>query len=206
MKRIVVFGATGPTGRQVVELGERRGHKMTAFVRSPDKAQFPASVDLVQGDAFDQEAVSAAIVGKDVVIVVLGPPSVGFTKVGSEGTRNVVDAMQRAGIRRLIVQTGHGVGDSFRRSGPFQQLMYRTFLKQNYGDKLVQENLVRASELDWTIIRPTVLTNGKPRESIKADENMRTWLLPSVPRANVAAFILDLIEDNSKIRKVLSVT
>src|SRR4051812_24993294 len=126
MRRIIVFGATGPTGRQVVEKGQGAGHAMTAFVRSPDKAGFSSSVALAEGDAFDKDAVERAVLGNDVVIVVLGPPSVGFTKVASEGTTNIVDAMQATGARRLIVQTGHGVGDSFRRSGPLQQLMYKT--------------------------------------------------------------------------------
>ena len=203
---MIVFGATGPTGRCVVELAQQRGYDITAFVRSPSTAGMPSSVELAEGDAFDKAAVSRAILNQDVVIVVLGPPSVGFTKVGSEGTKNIVEAMQEAGAKRLIVQTGHGVGDSFRRCGPLQQLMYKTFLRQNYSDKRIQEDVVRRSDLDWTVVRPTILTNAKPRSSIKADEALRTWLLPSVPRANVAKFILDAVDDRATVGKGVSVT
>lgn len=87
-----------------------------------------------------------------------------------------------------------------------QQLMYKTFLRQNYSDKRIQENIVRRSNLDWTVVRPTILTNAKPRSSIKADEELRTWFMPSVPRASVAKFILDAVDDKTTIGKVLSVT
>jgi hypothetical protein len=114
--------------------------------------------------------------------------------------------MQATGARRLIVQTGHGVGDSFRRSGPLQQLMYKTFLRQNYADKDIQEGIVRRSDLDWTIVRPTILTNTTRASSVKADESLRTWLLPNVSRASVAEFIIDMVDDRETMGKTLSVT
>ncbi|RZB16702.1 SDR family oxidoreductase [Streptomyces sp. F001] len=165
--KLVIFGANGPTGRLATEQALAEGHSVTAVTRRPDA--FPlsgAALRVVGADIMDAEAVDRAVAGHDAVISTVGVP---YTKepvtVYSEGTANVVKAMQSHGIRRLVCVSSIGVNyeDAPGEAFIFRKLIVPVLLKMGrplYDDAARMEEIVRASDLDWTVIRPAGLFDG----------------------------------------------
>ncbi|MFC9913944.1 NAD(P)-dependent oxidoreductase [Streptomyces sp. NPDC127197] len=165
--KLVIFGANGPTGRLATEQALTEGHSVTAVTRRPDA--FPlsdAALRVVGADIMDAEAVDRAVAGHDAVISTVGVP---YTKepvtVYSEGTANVVKAMQSHGIRRLVCVSSIGVNyeDAPGESFIFRKLIVPVLLRMGrplYDDAARMEEIVRAGDLDWTIIRPAGLFDG----------------------------------------------
>jgi nucleoside-diphosphate-sugar epimerase len=212
--KVVVFGASGGTGRAAVWQALEDGHDVTAFARAP------AAVDLrherlqfVAGDVLDAAAVKRAVAGRDAVIVALGasaapPPSRparGATpaKVCSAGTRHVIAAMRAAGSRRLVCVSAYGVGETRDRvPAPFK-LTFRTLQKDQLEDKEVQEQIVRDSGLDWVIVQPVGLTNSAAKRQFLASPEGKTKST-TIARADVAAFCVEQLADDDYLR--MSVT
>ena len=197
--RILVLGATGPTGRHIVAEALRRGHDVTALIRSPDKSADLAGVRLVQGDARDEAALREAVTDQDAVVSALGTPASPLKDVTllSEATRALVAAMRSKGVARLVAITGIGAGDSRGHGGfVFDRLIYPLLLRHVYADKDRQERVIRDSGLDWTIVRPGRLTDGPATGSVRIAPR-----LPSgeISRADVAAVIVAVIEDAGAI-------
>jgi uncharacterized protein YbjT (DUF2867 family) len=165
--KVVVFGATGPTGKQVVQQLLEGGHEVTAFVRSldtlaqgddpiPDVEQ----VRQVSGDIFDPTAVRGVMKGQQAVICALGSKSLAATTVRSEGTANIIEAMEMENVRRLLVVSAMGVGDVWPTLSWFNRLFFATLLHSSRRDHEAQEAAVTKSGLDWTIFRPSGLSDG----------------------------------------------
>jgi uncharacterized protein YbjT (DUF2867 family) len=159
-QNVIVFGATGRSGRAVVARLLERGHSVTAFVRNPEKIEAGNyGVRVATGDVLDAETVEPAIRGHDAVISCLGAGLKG--RVRSEGTRNIITAMHAAGVRRLLSQSSLGVGDSRQNLNAYwKHLMFGLLLRNAYRDHHIQERYIRESGLDWTILRPGALTDG----------------------------------------------
>ena len=159
-KKVVVFGATGRSGSAVVARLLERGHTITAFVRSPEKlAEFDGALQIVTGDVLDPEAVKKVVAGQDAVISCLGAGLKG--RIRSEGTRNIIDAMEAQGVQRLITQSSLGVGESRDNLNAYwKYVMFGMLLRKAYADHGVQERYVKESTLDWTVVRPGALKNG----------------------------------------------
>jgi uncharacterized protein YbjT (DUF2867 family) len=159
-QNVIVFGATGRSGRAVVARLLERGHSVTAFVRNPGKIEAGNDgVRVATGDVLDAETVEPAVRGHDAVISCLGAGLKG--RVRSEGTRNIITAMHAAGIRRLLSQSSLGVGDSRQNLNAYwKYLMFGLLLRSAYRDHHIQERYIRESGLDWTILRPGALTDG----------------------------------------------
>ena len=196
-QHIIIFGATGGTGRELVRQALDRGHRVTAFVRDP--ARLPIRHDqllLVRGDVLQPDTIPPALAGQDAVLCALGRKPFISEPVCSVGTKNVLTEMARQGVRPIVVETSVGVGDSFARCGLFQKFLFRTVLRSYFADKALQEQYVRDSDLDWTIVRPVALTNGPATDSLRAsmDVQFRGMAAPSVSRADVARFMLDRLE------------
>jgi uncharacterized protein YbjT (DUF2867 family) len=157
---VIVFGATGRSGRAVVARLLERGHSVTAFVRNPGKIEAGNNrVRIATGDVLDAATVEPAVRGHDAVISCLGAGLKGTVR--SEGTRNIITAMHAAGIRRLISQSSLGVGDSRQNLNAYwKYVMFGLLLRKAYRDHHIQERYVRESGLDWTILRPGALTDG----------------------------------------------
>lgn len=193
--RIVVFGATGGTGRVVLAEAMRRGHRVRAFARGTTELPTP---DVARGNILDRPAVFRAIAGQDVVVTALGmaaraTPSAADTTM-STATRHIVDAMQEQGVKRLLLVSAFGVGESVAQAGfPFRQLILPR-LRNHYADKERQEAVVRASSLQWTIVRPCHLVDGATCGPVRVVER-RTRFYESIPRVDVGAFLLDHIAD-----------
>lgn len=206
MATIAVIGASRGIGRETVKRALARGHTVRALARSsqPDGMEDERLV-WVQGNATSADDIERAIAGTDAVIVTLGlanPFGVTPVTLFSEATRHLIAAMQRQGPRRLIVVTGFGAGDS-RGKGSivYEKIFFPLVLSRIYKDKDVQEDLVKASTLDWTIVRPGLLTNGiwtgKPRAFADPDQ----WRLGAISRADVADFLVSQIDDMTYLHR-----
>lgn len=198
---LIIFGATGGTGRHLLEQALAEGHPVTAFVRDPSKLGVTApNLRLVAGDVMDPAAVQQAMPGHDAVLVALGGPARSKQLVRSDGTRNIVRAMEKCGVRRLICQTTLDYADS--RQVLFKYIIAPLFLRRVFADHGRQEQLIKQSKLDWTIVRPGNLTDG-PRTGqyrhgfAATDTNMTV----SVSRADVADFMLKQLSDTTYLRK-----
>ncbi|WP_296703057.1 NAD(P)-dependent oxidoreductase [Thiocapsa sp. UBA6158] len=202
--QIALFGATGGTGRQVLEQAVAAGHNVTLLVRDPAKIEAHSGVTLIHGDVLDQEATSRCVQGSDAVICVLGS-GVGVEPVEAQGTQRVLEAMQANGVRRLIAVTSLGVGDSREQVGAdFQQAM-DTVLQPIIAAKTEQERLIRASGLDWTIVRPGGLGDG-PRTGDYRSGTDPSLMAGLVSRADVAEFVLRQLTDASYLHQCPAVT
>ncbi|MGY1712664.1 NAD(P)-dependent oxidoreductase [Geodermatophilus sp. SYSU D00758] len=169
--RVLVVGASGGTGRAVVEALAERGHEVTAFSRRAGAAG-REGVRPVTGDATVAADVERAVQGQDAVVVTLGisenalrvrlrGPAGTAPDVRSRGTAAVVAAMQRHGVRRLVVQSSYGVGETRDRLPLASRLVFALVLRPQIDDHERQERLVRASGLDWTLVQPVDLTDGE---------------------------------------------
>ena len=162
-RRLFVLGATGGTGRAIVEQARDRGHLVTAFVRSPEKlGRLHDGVKVIEGDPRDAHALRAALSDHDAVLSALGPRGMGPTTLVGDSARSTVAAMQATGVRRLLVV---GVAVLFEHDGLLNAIARRTFLRYVARDSAEMERVVGASDLDWTVARPPRLTNG-PRTCV----------------------------------------
>lgn len=204
--RIALFGATGGTGRQIVAQALEAGHIVQALVRDP--ARLPVQhphLHLITGNVLDSDAVERTITGADAVIVSLGNTANNPDWIVSEGTKVIVAAMHKLGVRRLIVISSLGVGDSRDQVPTFFKVLMKTALKKPMEDKERQEQIVAASGLDWTIVRPGGLTNGPRTGRYRAGLD-RSIVAGQVSRADVAEFVLRQLDDLTYRHKAPAIT
>jgi uncharacterized protein YbjT (DUF2867 family) len=213
--KLLVFGATGATGQHLVQLALSQGHRVTAFVRDPNRLiTTSAALTLVVGDVMELSSVETAPWDQDAVLCALGTMPEGTVDrarrqpdvpVCSVGTKNILEAMSRHRCRRIVVQTSTSVGDS-RRTGTFGAAFFvHKFLGQIMADKEMQEAAVRASDLDWTIVRPVKMTDEPAKGNVQYGERLRWSMLSSISRADTAAFMLSAVSDLHTIHKALTV-
>lgn len=215
--KVVVLGATGGTGRATVQELLDGGHEVTAFSRHADALDVRSErLRTVVGDAMNPDDVRRAIEGHDAVVVALGvndnPLKVRLlhrsktpTNVCSEGTRNVINAMKQLGLRRLVVLSAYGIGETYDKlSLPFK-LAYRLLLKEQMEDKELQERMVRESGLDWVIVQPVGLTNQKPHKEVFASMKGEARR-PTIPRRNVARFLANAVGDGQFVHRSVALS
>ncbi len=206
---ILVFGSTGPTGRELVKLALEQGHRVTAFARNPDDLVMQHERLIVtRGDITDAAAVAAAMPDQQAVLSTLGVRKIARNSIISNGTRHILDAMKASGIRRFICETSIGVGDSKYQMGwIFDYLILPTLLRNAFADKEIQERYIMQSELDWVIARPAMLTNSKRTGNYLAWVGKRP---PSakmrISRADVAHFMLGQLEETKFVRQAVGLS
>ncbi|MFE4105816.1 NAD(P)-dependent oxidoreductase [Almyronema epifaneia] len=200
--KLVIFSATGTVGKQAVQQALEQGHTVTAFARNLTKLdiQHP-QLRLAQGDVMDAVAVETAIQGQDAVVCVLGAGKQLKSTIRSEGTQQIIQAMQQVGVRRLICLSTLGAGDSWSNLNLYwKYVMFGFILRQVFADHQRQEALVKSSGLDWTIVRPSALTDGprtgQYRHSFPSSDRNITL---QISRADVADFILKQLSDQSSL-------
>lgn len=205
--RLLVFGATGGTGRTLLDQGLAQGHQMTAFVRNPAALEPRPGLTLVQGDVTDASAVSRAVAGHEAVLSALGPRGGGYGVLPG-GVQNIVTAMSQVGIRRLIHVSSFGVGDSREQMGwVARQIVVPLFLRKALDEKEIEEGIIRASDLDWIIVRPGGLDDG-PRTGVYrciTDPHEQVGQ-PRIARADVADFMLQNLADQRFVRRAVGLT
>jgi putative NADH-flavin reductase len=204
VSRVLIVGATGGTGRQLVAQALERGLAVTALVRDPSKLQIAhPQLTVVRGDVLDAGSVETAMRGQEAVLSALGhkrfyPPN----RILSEGTRNILRAMEAQGVPRFVCETSLGIGDSAARLG-----VYYTFftipvvLPFYYWDKTRQERVIAGSGVEWVIVRPGLLTNGEKRGRYRHGRHVGSFLWTvRISRADVADFMLNQLESDTYLR------
>jgi putative NADH-flavin reductase len=210
--KIIVFGATGKTGRELVRQALEAGHQVTAFVRDPAhlEVHHPRLEVAVGQVTSDQAAVTSAVKGHDAVITALGTEQTvsGMRSPGlmSQAMPTIIRAMTDTGVDRLVSLSAFGVGDSRREAPLFLRIMYGLFLGRVFADKAVGEQLLRDSELDWTLVYPVLLTDGPQTGGYRSDAHLQPGRRWRISRANVADFMLSQLRDPSYSRKVAVLT
>lgn len=204
--RILIVGATGALGRDVVKAALQDGHDTAALIRDPARAGLPATVELVPGDVLDAASLRTAVEGREAVICALGTPSPRrASTLLQEGTRNLVVAMGQAGVRRLVCVTLLGTGRSrANASFIYRQVILRA-LAPMLPDKQAQEDVVRGSELDWTLVRPPRFTAGTPGGELRVVTEGQPGRVGHIVRPDLARFLLDCATDHRHVREALAV-
>lgn len=200
--KLIIFGSTGSIGRLLVRQALEQGHAVTAFARDPAKLDIShENLATVQGDALDLPSVEKAVPGQDAVLCTLGAGVKGTVR--SRGTKNIIRAMEKAGVRRFICQSTLGVGDSWNNLSFFwKYIMFSGLLRRAYADHVSQEDYVRQSDLDWIIVRPAAFTDagrtGEYRHGFPCND--RTLEL-RISRAYVADFMLKQLTQDTYLHE-----
>ena len=207
MSTILVIGASNGTGLETVKRALEKGYRVRAFARSADQIRLDdANLERLTGDATVPADVRRALTGIDAVIQTLGVKAgpgmvIRGTKLFSEATRVLVEAMQAEGISRLIALTGFGAGDSRNQGGCLYDLGFNAILGRVYDDKNVQEHLIRSSDLAWTIARPVILTDRPATQRYQAVLDPADWSPGTISRTDVADFLVRQVSSDEYLRK-----
>jgi nucleoside-diphosphate-sugar epimerase len=191
--RVLIVGATGGTGRQLVEQALERGYTVTALARdlSALRIEHPR-LTVVGGNVLDYQSVEAAVRGQDAVVSALGHRRFfGPTRILSEGTRNVLRAMEIHRVQRFVCETTLGIGDSAGRMGmAYTFFVVPIILPFYFWDKTRQERLIAASHVRWVVVRPGALTDGAKRSRYRHGHGVGSFVRTvRISRADVADFI-----------------
>ena len=210
--RLLVLGSTGPTGLLLLQQARDRLWSVTTVVRSPDKlAHIPGQVDIVRGNVFDPSALASALRGADAAISVLGAHAgvlgKGATDVYSASARALCEALPEAGVRRLVFCTSAGV----ERDDPAEKLFYRRiakplFLQRGYDDMAEAESLIRASAMDWVLVRPGRLVGRDPSAPLRVSPRWRPAGGVDVSRVALANFLIEQVTDDTWLRGTPTIT
>ncbi len=198
---IVIIGSTGSIGRELTKQALARGHRVTALARDPVKINIENQLLTVsRGDIMDHASIERVMAGQDAVISALGAGSKGGVRAA--GTRNLIEVMQKCGVRRFVSLSSLGVGES-RRNLNFlwKYIMFGLLLRRAYADHVMQEEHIKNSDLDWIIVRPAAYTDGEQTGDYRHGfPATATDLKLKISRADVADFILNQLSDNSYLR------
>lgn len=205
MKKIIVFGPTGTIGKHILQQALLTGNQVTAFCRnksSLEPAKYP-NLQIVEGDVYNAQQVTDSISGHDIVIIALGSGKNRKSTVRSEGTKNIITGMKKHGTKRLICQSTLGAGDSNSNLNFFwKRIMFGWFLKQIFLDHELQEEYVKSSDLDWTIVRPGAFTDGEQTGKYKHGFSVLDKKIQlKISRADVADFILKQTQSDKYLFK-----
>ncbi len=212
--KVVVFGATGGTGRAVIRTLLAGGHQVSGFARNPAALDGQPGLSVVTGDAMNPADVASAVAGQDAVVVSLGNSQKKSARwFGAErttaadvceiGTRNIIAAMQAASVARLVCVTAFGVGDTRDKLPLTFKIFFRLFLRAQMADKERQEVLVKASGLDWTLVQPVGLNDAPATGKWLASKSgeINTTM---VSRADLGAFVAEELVRSKHLRETIA--
>ncbi|MEM8730761.1 MAG: NAD(P)-binding oxidoreductase [Pseudomonadota bacterium] len=211
-RTVLVVGATGTIGRLTVAALLAEGHRVTAFARRPERLQMSdPNLRYAAGDATSLSDVRAAVSGHDTVIVALGAGASRSSRIRSQGTLTVIRAMQETGVSRLICQSTLGAHESWSNLNFFwKRIMFGALLKPVFKDHELQESLVQASGLDWTIVRPSAFSDGDVAEPTTAPKvgfgPQEPRLRLKIARREVAGFLTRLVQDTTYLHRAVALS
>lgn len=203
--RIVVFGASGGTGRELVKQGLAQGHDVTVFVRNPAAFTSGDRLHIVVGDARNGKAVAPAIGGQDAVLSALGG-TLGDDTLLPESMEHILAAMKQARVRRLIVLGASGVwpGATKRLSAPMRamaRVFDATLLKKPFRAQRAMQTKIQSSDTEWTVVQPPRLVNKPGTGRFRVDGEALPAAGVKIARADVAAFMLAQLASAEWVRK-----
>lgn len=205
--KLFVLGATGATGRRFVEQALDAGHQVTAYVRNPSKVTDSRRLAIVAGSVDDPGALARAMVGHDAVVSMLGNGSGKTDKtLIDDSTRALIIAAQESGVKRLIVMSAFGVGESLPKASWLGKLVYKRVLGGVFADKARGEAQLRESGLDWTVVYPVTLNDKAATNKVVAtslEQTPKVSGMPKVTRADAAGFLLKSAENGTYVRKTV---
>jgi len=203
--KLLILGATGRLGRQLVTQALEKGHDVTILARDRSKVDLQHErLRVVEGDAKNTAALSDAMRGQDAVISALGRGlSFNSEHLMEQSVPGILATMQTHGIRRLMFTSAMGVGETYRDAPVMPKIFFRTLLRGIYTDKAIGERMIRNSALEWTIVQPVQLNDRPLTKNYRAGESVPVSGMPQISRADTAHFILDRLHDPSTIGKTL---
>lgn len=204
--KIVIFGATGGTGRELVKQALAAGHDVTAFARNPTKFTPEPRLRVAPGNALDADAVSKAIAGQEAVISSLGSRSLNDSVLLPRSMAHILVAMDQHGVRRLIVMGASGtMPNAQERLRPVMRALFRvvkaTLLRKPFASQTAMQRMVRSSDTDWTIVQPPRLMNSAGKGRYRIDGEALPASGTHIPRADVATFMLAQINSPDWVRR-----
>lgn len=210
--RVLVVGASHGLGKETTKAALAEGHRVTAFARHPERVGVSHErLRLLRGDVTSVSDVKKAMRNQQAAIITLGLPvkqamGFGHSLVLSGGTANVIEAMERAKGKRLILETAIGAGESKHQLGWLYRFSLRVGLRHLFKEKDIQEALVKDSPLDWTIIRPSTLTNGPATGQYLVNPPMSYGMFTHISRKDVAGFMVKCLDDPETVGQTLTPT
>jgi len=199
--KLLLLGATGGTGQQLLSQALEAGHQLTALVRSPEKLNAQERLLVRAGDATDPESVDIAVAGQEAVLSALGVRSPLGEELITPSLRALVPAMHEHGVRRVIWLSALGVGQTRVQAPAMLRIPFSTILRRIGRDKAAGEEYLRSTDLDWTLVYPPALTNGPRTSSYRSGETVDVNGLPRISRADVAEFMLAQLDEGAYIRR-----
>jgi putative NADH-flavin reductase len=202
--KLTIFGSTGGIGRQIVAQALEQGRDVTAFARNPEKLdQKHKKLEVVKGDVLDVASVEHAVQGQDAVFCTLGMPVMDKSGLRANGTKTIIRAMEKTGVKRFVCLSALGVGDS-RDILPFyyKYFIVPLVMRNLFADHEAQENHIKRSRLDWIIVRPGNFTNGERTGSYQHGFTAKDKSITlKISRADVANFMLKQLVDDAYLHK-----
>lgn len=208
--KLIIFGATGGTGLQLVTQALAQGHDVTAFVRNPAKLdQTHENLSVIQGDALDYDSVERAIQEQDAVLCTLGMPNIrDNSQLRARATKNIVEAMKNTGVKRFICLSSLGAGDSYKiLPVRYKYLIAPLVMRNLFRDHNLQEKYIMKSGLDWTIARPGFMTDGERTGCYQHGFSAKNKTVTlDISRADAADFMLTQVEDDGYLHQAPSLS
>ena len=206
--KIIVFGATGSVGEKIVNQALEKGYSVTAFVRNPEKltSKNHPNLNIFQGDVLNLADVKEAVKNQDVVLCALGDGKIG--KIRAEGTKQIITALKDSTTNRFICQSTIGAGNSYTNLNfIWKYVMFGFLLKKVLPDHNLQEKYIMESDLDYTIVRPSALTDGEISTNYQEnfDETIKKLSL-KISRSDVANFMIQQIDSKKYLKKAVSIS
>ena len=201
--RILILGATGLTGQQLVRQALEKLHQVTVLVRDPARLRIThENLNVITGSVLDEVDLTNALEGQDAVLCALGRgKSLNSANLMTKAVTNIISGMKARNIDRVMLLSAFGVGETIAQANFIQKLIFRTFLKNIYSDKTEADRMLRQSPLNWTLVYPVILTNKPATGIYEAGEILPMKGMPKISRADVAEFMLRQLGDNKFSKK-----
>lgn len=206
MQRVVVFGATGSTGAKVVDTALGKGYAVRAFVRNAKALAARDRLEIAQGSLEDMAALKAAVAGASAVLVALGPRREDPKPFTAKATANILRAMAESGVMRIVVLTGAMIGDGYPNRGGMYRRMRKGFVRKTpeiAKDRDEQERVVTASPLEWTVVKPPLVTDGARRGGVRAGTDLKVGMTAKIGREDLADFLVAQVAGRDHVRKAV---
>jgi putative NADH-flavin reductase len=205
--KILLLGASGATGIQIIEMAINKGHEISAYVRNPKKLEkYKEKIEIIHGELSSTKKLSESVKGKDSVISALGYRNLWDKSLFvSKTIETVLNAMALYNVSKLIYESASGIGGNHSVKNPILRTVLRTFGVANpFMDHNKTEKLIKKSNVFWTIVRPGFLTNGRMRGKYRIEENSKR--INCISRADVAHFIINALDDKKWSNKSINLS